>query len=435
MDYGILMKVLVISHPCFNTYNNMGKTLLSLFSSYDKSDIRQLYLYPMLPDIDRCDSYYRITDTDALKSLFRTKSAGGSFTYSHIDTKQGATTVASGLKKKLYSFGRKRTSIIYIARNTIWRLSKWYSKELKQWIGDFAPDVIFFASGDYKFAYDIAYTISCDFDIPMVMYCCDDYYINRLNPQSLLSRPVHSSLMRSVRKCVSRSVGIITICDKLTEAYRVLFNKPIYTVYTGSSTTGEPNPDGKGIVYLGNLGFQRHKSLVDIGRALKRISEKTGEDLRLDVYSAEDREEILRELTEENGVVFHGAVDSTEVNRIISESRLVVHVESFNPNNIHKVQYSVSTKIADLLASGHCILAYGPGNVASMEYLQENNAACVISDREKLERSLENILNDREKRLELIRNAKHLAEKNHNGEKVAKKILKIIESALEVAKC
>ena len=420
------MKVLVISHPSISTQNNMGKTLVTLLSSFEKAELRQLYVQPMCPDVDLCQSYYRITDTDALRSVFGSKSkpVGKVLTYQENDEAK-ATESNGGWQRKAYSVGRKRTCGIYIARNMVWKLSRWYSEVLKDWLRDFRPDVIFFASGDYRFAYDITYRISCDLNIPIIMYCCDDYYLHPSNSGAFLSRYVHKNLMKGVRRCISRSVGIITICEEMAKAYRSLFDKPIYTVYTGSSTAGEADPDGRGIVYLGNVGLDRYRSLVDIGRALKRLDS----DMRLEVYSGETDEKILGELTEENGIVFHGSVNSQEMNRIISDSRLVVHTESFTPEMIGRVRYSVSTKIADLLASGRCIFAYGPAEVASVRYLRDNDAACVVTDSAALEAALDEILNDREKRAMYIQNAKALAKKNHDGALVPEKVAEIIRAA------
>lgn len=427
------MNTLIISHNVLDKRTAMGKTIAAFFTGWESENLAQLYVHSEVPTMDMCSRYFRITDSDALKSLVPGKNTevGRRFTETQVDTQRASSRTDSGIKHKIYSFCRRRTSSIYLARNTMWRLSHWYTESLKNWIREFSPDVIFFAAGDYAFAYDIAYTIAKDFRLPIVMYICDDYFINYQNPKSLLGKPVHKDLMRSVRRCMEHTASIITICDKLSDAYRKLFDKPIYTVYTGSSKKGDVCADGEGVVYLGNLGFTRHKSLVDIGRALKSISEKTGKHYHLDVYSAETREEILSELTEENGIVFHGAVGSEEVNRIISQSRLVVHVESFEPENVRKVQYSISTKIADLLASGHCILAYGPGNVASMEYLRDQGAACAVTDKDLLEEELADILDNQERRTRIIHAAQMLAEKNHDGQMVAQRVREIIVSGIE----
>ncbi len=424
-------RVLIIGHNVLDSRTAFGKTITSFFKDWASENLAELYFHSEVPTMDICSRYYRITDTDALKSIIKRGNAGRSFDLTQIEPERETSRVDDGVKTKVYSFGRKRTSYIYIARNMVWRLSGWYSHKLKEWIKEFNPDVIFFATGDYAFANNIAYRISKDFDIPMVTYICDDYYVNRLNPKSFLSKFVYRGLMKSVRRCVSRSSSLITICDKMTEAYKELFDKPIHTVYTGYSTSGDINVNGKGVVYLGNLGFSRYKSLVDIGNALKTITDENGEKYHLDVYSAENREEILSHLTEENGIVFHGSVGSDEVKRIIAGSRIVVHAESFDPVNIYKVKYSVSTKIADLLASGHCILAYGPGEVASVEYLKQNSAACVVDDRTMLKAALENILKDEARRLGIVENAKKLAELNHNSENVPQRISDIICSAVE----
>lgn len=418
----------MIAHNVFDCRTNMGKTLSGFFAGYDSDHLAELYFHSEVPTMDICHRYYRVTDTDALKSVFPgiRNQVGRAFSGADIDVNRFSPRVDKGFQRKLYSFGGKRTSLIYVARNTLWRLSGWYSEELKKWIAEFAPDVIFFASGDYAFAYNIAYTISRDFDIPIVTYCCDDYFLNRRNAHSLLGVFVHKAFMRSVNRCISRSAAIITICDKMTQAYQVLFDKPIYTIYTGYSSKNLSDVDGKGIVYLGNLVCGRHTPLVDIGQALKRISARTGEHLHLDIYSTENRVEVLRELTEENGIVFHGAVDSEAVKRIISESRLVVHTESFASENRRNVMYSVSTKIADLLASGRCILAYGPDNVASIEYLKENNAACVVNAPEKLEAEIEDLLSNRERRSTIVKSAKRLSEENHNAQMVQHRIKEIL---------
>lgn len=40
------MKVLLISHNSISTYQNMGKTFLSLFNCFQKEELCQLYIYP-----------------------------------------------------------------------------------------------------------------------------------------------------------------------------------------------------------------------------------------------------------------------------------------------------------------------------------------------------------------------------------------------------
>ena len=67
------MKVLLLSHNPVTTYNNMGKTFLSLFSAFRPEELCQLFLYPAVPDTACCGSYYRFTDREALHSIWDLK--------------------------------------------------------------------------------------------------------------------------------------------------------------------------------------------------------------------------------------------------------------------------------------------------------------------------------------------------------------------------
>lgn len=424
-------RILIIGHNVLDKRTAFGKTLISFFKNWGSDSLAQLYFHSEVPTSDICNNYFRITDTDVFNNVIkRRKLTGKSFGAAEIDETRTTSRTDTGIKSKIYSFGRRRSSLIYIARNFIWRKAKWFSDELKKWITDFSPEVIFFAAGDYAFAYDITYKIAEEYNIPVVMYCCDDYYINRANLRSFFSKTVYKNLMKSVNRCMEKTNSVITICDKMTEAYKMLFDKPIHTVYTGYSELGKPCENKtKSVVYLGNLGFKRYESLVDIGRALKKISSEKGEDIKLDVYSAENRCKVLKHLNAKNGIVFHGAVGSDEVKQIIAESTLVVHVESFKKKNIRKVEYSVSTKIADLLASGTCVFAYGPEKIASMEYLVENFAAITVTNKKELRKTLKNALSDGGLRTKTIENALNLADKNHSHEWVANEIENIIKKS------
>lgn len=425
-------RVLIIGHNVLDQRTAFGKTLISFFKDWGKNNLSELFFHSEVPTINVCGNYFRITDTDVFNNVIKKcRLTGRSFGIDDIDETRTTPRTDTGIKSKIYSFGRKRSSLIYIARNYIWKHANWFSDELQKWITDFKPDVIFFAAGDYSFAYDITYKISNEFNIPVVMYCCDDYYINRINPHSLLSKTVYNGLIKSVKRCLEKTTAIITICDKMTDAYKSFFGKPVYTIYTGySSTYLHSDQKTKSFVYLGNLGYSRYKSLIQIGKALKKISDETDEKYIIDVYSAENRHKVLKHLTIKNGIAFHGVIGADEVRRVISESIFVLHVESFTKKIIRKVEYSVSTKIADILVSGTCCFAYGSSNIASIKYLMDNDAAIIVNSKKELSNIIVKALRDKKLCSEKIKKARALAEKNHNPYLVSKKI----ESVILVAK-
>ena len=62
----------------------------------------------------------------------------------------------------------------------------------------------------------------------------------------------------------------------------------------------------------------------------------------------------------------------------MANSMAVIHTESFEQEMMELVRFSVSTKIAESLMYGPCLIAYGPEGIASIDYLKENK--CRICD-------------------------------------------------------
>ncbi|MBQ8907579.1 MAG: hypothetical protein IJY71_03225 [Clostridia bacterium] len=408
------MKVLVISHNVFCQTSNMGKTLSAYFEGWDKAELAQIYVHSEVPTSDICHNYFRFTDSEIIKSIF-TRKSGTVLTEKDIKRDRVDSRIDTGNAAALYQKARRRTPFIYFARNLWWKLGKWKTKKLLKWVDEFSPDIIFLASGDYAFIYDIALKLAKYKNIPLVVSCMDDYYLYNKNAGRLGGKLVHRRFMKQVNKTMAYASAIYPICDKMAKDYGALFQKPCHVLCT-PSTIEKPLAYEKGnaISYIGNLGYHRNRQLIAIGKALKSLA-LDGKPSCIDVYSAETDEEILAELTEENGICFHGKISGDEVLRIMGESRIVIHTESFNERTRKMVAYSVSTKIADSLASGTCLLAYGPAEIASIEYLKENKAAFCITEEAELEEGLVSLIGSSELQSALVQNALALAKQRHSG--------------------
>ena len=408
------MRVLIVSHNVLCRTTSMGKTLISYFEGIDNLELAQFYIHSEVPTDHICENYYRITDKEAIKSVF-TRRSGCVLGADDIKEQLANPRTDTGKTANLYQKARKRTPLIYLLRNSWWKFGAWKTGRLKKWLDDFDPDVVFFASGDYAFMYKIALKIAKYKKIPLVVSCMDDYYFHNKNSDSFLGRTVHRSFMKNVKKTVAASSCILSICDKMTCDYSAFFKKECYTLHTPSSFVGPLSGEKKNsIAYIGNLGYKRHEQLVSIGKALVSI-ENDAVPKYIDVYSAESRPEILKDLTLENGICFRGKISSDEVRSVMASSTVLLHTESFDENTRRSVAYSVSTKIAYSLASGTCLLAYGPSEIASIRYLSDNNAAWCVSDEKDLEKSLVDLFSNEVKRGEIINNAVSLASANHNS--------------------
>lgn len=413
-------RILVISHNVFCKTSSMGKTLCAYFAETAPQNLAQFYIHSEVPTEHICENYYRVTDKDIIRSVF-TRKSGKVLTAADIEEGRTSSRTDTGFIGDIYQKSRKRTPFIYFCRNLLWGLGAWNTKKLKDWVDEFNPDAVFLASGDYAFIYKIALKIAKYKKIPLYVSCMDDYYLYNKNEQSFGGKAVHKAFMKTVKRAIEYSSGIFAICDKMTKDYKELFGKPTYTLHTASSISSPfEKTNSNKISYIGNLGYKRDEQLIKLGRALLPLG------FKIDIYSSEKREEILKILTEENGINFKGEINAWQVKEVMEKSGFLIHTESFDEGIRSSVKYSVSTKIADSLSSGRCIIAFGPEEIASIEYLKENDAAFVIGEGDDLEKKLRELFENENRREEITENAKALAKKNHMLETTHKLIEEVI---------
>lgn len=419
-------RVLVISHNVFSRSGNMGRTMADLLSCVPPENLAQLYFHSEVPTMDVCGRYFRITDKNVLRSVVTRKSGYRVYGQEDIQPERATSRTDSGVTAQVYQFSRRRTPLIYLARNTMWKMGKWKSPELESWLREFDPEVIFFASGDYVFPYRIVCDLADRLGIPVVMWCCDDYYIGKKNIHSPLYPYTRRHLMKWARQTAERSKCIVTICDKMRADYGRLFKKRAEVI----RISAQPNPhvvpkeERAGIVYAGNLGLNRIEPLLELANALKEAG-VPGYD-RIDVYSGEGDPEKLARLTEENGIRFHGTVPNEELKQLLGRAKYLLHVEAFDENSRVRTRYSLSTKIGESLQSGGVTLCYAPADIASVEYLRQHDAAVILERAEELPGILRELNEKAESYDAIVARAAELARKCHDKEANDRKMLEIL---------
>lgn len=422
------MKVLIISHNPISTFNNMGRTIGSLFSGFAKEELCQLYIHPSVPDLQACNSYYRITDRDVLMSFVKFRVHGG-IVQPDTDQHMCSDDSKSG---KLYRKMKQAGTTKRLIRDVLWKSAYWNNANLKEWIRQEQPTCIFVAPGMQKFLYDIALVIAKQRGIPIISYICDDYYFlqRKANP---VIRYANWTIRCKIEKLMKKSDHVVFICNPLKEAYQSHFHiSSATTIMTG--TTNEIFDEiliGSSVetfVYMGNLYYNRDKSLADIGRVLDEINAANNTSCHLDIYSGDISDSVREEFKGINSVKLFGFVSGAEYERVRSEADVFIHVEGFDKESFDMVKYSVSTKIADSLASGKVFLAYGPAEVASMRHLTDNHYICAVSDRESLKGRMCAIMKDEQFRTDCVKDAYELASEYHKQDVNSQKLRDIFYS-------
>ncbi len=414
------MKVLLVTHNPICTYTNIGKTLDSLFDSFQTDELCQLYTYPSFPDIKKCSSYFRLSDIDILKNPLR-KNKGMVVENSIINDSNDIFD--SEQSKKTIKKWKRNGPVTVLLRDLMWGLFGWKTKKLYKWIKNESPTHVFVLPGRFTFISKIAIRISKDFSIPLITYICDDFYfVNK--PKSLFGKVSLSLLRKQIDKTISNSSLLITVSNELTTAYTKKFSINYLTIMTGTNYEIKKEPvvkDQVGIInYFGNIDLGRYNSLFEIGLALDEINRETHSSFTLNVYSSEVTNEALHLFKQTQSVVFRGYVSGFEYSDLFSKSDLLVHVESFEKKYIDRVKHSVSTKIADSLASGICLFSFGPSNVSSIMHLVRNGYPLVVTEKDELVERLKNALFDKNLRLKSSLCGLSIAQEYHNSKETSK---------------
>lgn len=407
------MKILILSHNPITTYGNMGKTMKSLFSAFSQNELCQLYCYPTLPDVDCCNSYFRITDLDVLHSFFqgfRVKSR---------------TIRKDEIKPENSAFENENDRVHYrvtktykrVLRDIMWKCAHWNNRALNDWLEQEKPDCIFAAPGTPCFLYDIAMAVSSKLQIPIVAYICDDFYFTE-KKKAFWDRVQDHFLKRKMERFFSRASYGIYICDEMKSMYSGRFGVPGSVIMTGANLVRDTihvSPAPRTITYMGNIGCNRYYSLAQIGETLDRINRQNGTDYQLHIYTDDRDPDIHAMFDRVQSIRCFGFLRGEAYERTFSSSELLLHVEAFDSENIDLVRYSVSTKIPDYLASGIPVFAYGPETVASMKHLIRSDCAITAVSKEELQDALLLALTNEEERKRVAQNGLKAAREFHNA--------------------
>lgn len=423
------MKVLIMSHNPITTYNSMGRTFLGLFSEFEEEELCQFYVYPTIPNVHKCHSYYRVTDRNLLQSFIFWKSFGQ--VIDRDDIKINNSLYEKKYDNLLYSNKERKKEVKLFARNIVWTLGHWFTKRFESWIESENPDVIFAAPGLSTFFYDIIQKVSKKYNLPIILYICDDFYFSsEKKGNNKLEKKYYKILQKKIRNLIATSSNVVSICKPMTKLYSKEFNCDVHTVFSGTNlplAESFVQASGRTIRYFGNLKLGRGKSLLEIGKALDKINQIFHKNYVLEIYSMDCFED---KKTDVLCMKHMGFVNAEELVNLMKESILLLHVEAFEAEYEKRTKYSISTKIPDILSTGVPLLAYGPRNIASMEHLKDNKCAFLAFNSDMLYDELKNALLNDEERIKRGINAIETAKKYHSISTQSKLLKKIITETI-----
>lgn len=412
------MKILVITRGCWDKNNNTGNTMDNFFSGLENAEIHNLYFRSELPKSNPCKSIFQISEQQLIKNILKRTSCGKDV------TNQTESTGESSSEAKMYSAAKKRNwTILSYARELIWSFGKWKNKSLDEYLEKVSPDIVFMPVYNCWYPHKVLRYIKKKTNAKVVLFHADDNYTLKQFSLSPIYWLYRFNLRKWVRKSEKISSLDYAISNIQCEEYSKAFNKEIKMLYKGYNFDIEPekrelNKPLK-MVFTGNISAGRYKSLSLIGQAIKKINGNCGENERkivLDIYTTTPLTEKMKKMLFIDGINMKGSVSGDKVPLIQKEADILVHAESFDLKNKLLVRQSFSTKIVDYLKSAKCIFAIGPKNIASIEYLRNNDAAIIADDKKTVVNELRKLVDNTDVIYEYGEKAWNCGAKNHQIE-------------------
>lgn len=170
--------------------------------------------------------------------------------------------------------------------------------------------------------------------------------------------------------------------------------------------------------YAGGLHLKRDNVLFML---CNYLSKTIKQDFIFNIYThKKDWDNCKDVLSNYYFINYQGYKSSDEINKSMSRSDVLVFLESFDKSVKKYTRYSISTKIPEYLSTGVKILAIGPSDVGSIEYLKSNNSAFIIDDEFNIDmfQSVIKKITSEFGNEEITRNALNLFYTNHQKEDI-----------------
>lgn len=409
------MKILFISMSPIQKGVSIGNTFLNVFEDFPDVQFFSVYTKNDYPD-SSIERAFQITDKQLLKRLLhRTKTVGR--TVPERDGQENAPA-----EDKMVTFARKKRYIpMFWAQSLLWLPPYWKSKALHTFLDEVQPDLLFTILSDSVPLNKLIWHIQGYLQKPLVVYAWDNNYTLQLgltSPLVFLNRCINRHYMR---KTVQKAEQLYVISEIQKQDYEKAFGVPCKILTKSADFSGEPPVKTQynsplQLVFTGNIGTNRWKSLAIIAEALEQINQN-GVRAQLRIYTATPlTAKMEKALKKGDSSFIMGSVPANEVPKIQEAADILVHVEALDLKNRLAVRQSFSTKLVDYFKAARPILAVGPREVASIDHLIRNDCALTGETVEEVRSALESVLENRGKLDELSKKAYVCGKRNHNAE-------------------
>lgn len=376
---------------------NVGSnTMSALLEGYDKEKIACLHIRAGRSDSHVCDKYFRIIEGRVLKSIFNRKIKTGESYILSINKE--VNTEESKKEKELYrKYSGHCRGLLVLLREIVWKIGKWHTPELDNFLDDFMPEVVFFPIESYiHFNRINEYIINRCKPKNVLGYMWDDNFTYKQNSNDFLLKIHRFWLRKGVKQLVRQCNTVFAIspkmkreCDIEFGIESVILTKPV--VYSSEPKVKQFTKPIK-MLYTGKLIIGRAETLAQLVSIINELAVSDNE-IKIQLYTNTELNEKMRAKLTKSGVCeLKTFVPQSQVFEIQQNADVLLFVESLSGDNL-LARLSFSTKLTDYFSAGKCILAIGNNELAPIEYLKEENAGIVCTNKEEIIKAINMLVN------------------------------------------
>lgn len=425
------MNILVVSSMAWDDTNSIGNTLSNWFDgdTWKDDNFYHLYLRKQPPNNTVCRNYFQISVFDIINPFIHKEKIGKQF---KINCEKKNKYQNSKKEKKLIGLLHKvPLNAIYGLIDFAYQSKRWINKSLDAYILESHIDIVFVVVTDVSFMASFIKHIRNNYQKRIIIYIPDDMKGRYENTGAFRK----DKLLSELRFIIENADYAYCASEKLSSYYCKYYGREFNTIYKGcvikkNVVTNMNNP--LKIIYAGSLFYGRNTVLLSLISALKEINRKKNNSFCLDIYSADDLLKTDEDIYNVAGVSrFVGKLPYEQVCSETRNSDFVLIPESFLEKDKIQTRYSFSTKIPEGLQSGVNLLAIGPSDISSMEFLSKLPFVYYINENNKIISVLEDILNDRDtllaKRCESLKYAIKMFDIHQNQHRIRKAFIGVLE--------
>lgn len=249
------------------------------------------------------------------------------------------------------------------------------SDNLLNWVKHVNPNYIYTPVGSIEMAHLVLDLIELFPNAKLIYHGYDEW---NKNSSKTLSKRYLKEGEAILKKIIDVATTRIAISKKMADYYQSYYDKPFYSFCNPVEDISKLIVLKKNIItFIGYIGNHNLSSILILAKALTLLNET---ELELIIYSNIDieLEHQLQRIYPNTSV--KGWVSHSDIPIILKGSRILYLPIGLEEHVVKFTKYSISTKLAEYLASTTPILYLGPQNIAMTDILQKYNAAAVVTE-------------------------------------------------------